>query len=78
MLKTSSVVKNNTEKSLTAQNPTYYEVLKDADISMADFTLRNHKSTQDQSNDCWDGYHIKRYANGDIYTGQFINGERSG
>ena len=33
---------------------------------------------QDQSNDCWDGFHIKRYENGDVYSGYFIHGEKSG
>ena len=45
---------------------------------MADFTHRNHKSNHNQSNDCWDGYHVKQYENGNIYSGHFINGERSG
>ena len=45
---------------------------------MADLTLRNSKTTQDQTNDCWDGFHVKRYANGDIYSGEFNQGERSG
>ena len=47
IMNTSSLVKKNTEKSLSARNNTYYDVLRDAGISMGDITLRNHTSTQD-------------------------------
>ena len=73
MINTSSHVKKNTEKSLSARNHTYYDVLKDAGISMGEFTLQNHKSTHDQPNNFLDGFHTKRYENGDIYSGYFIN-----
>ena len=74
----SSIARNNQEKSLNALNHTQYDVLKDAGISMVDSTHRNHKSTHDQSNDCWDGYHVKQYENGDMYSGYFNHGEISG
>ena len=59
-------------------NNTHFDLLKDTSMTYNDFTNRNNNQVQGQTDNCWDGFHTKRYRNGNIYTGLFLNGKRHG
>ena len=42
-----------------------------------DFNEQKYHTVNGQSENCWDGIHTKHYRNGK-YTGNFLNGQRSG
>ena len=73
----SSIVNDTKEISKSAHNHTYYGVLKDTSI-IDDFIKHKNNQKKDNSENCWDGIHTKHYKNGNIYTGNFLNGQRSG
>ena len=75
---TSSTVKNEKQKLKEALFHTHYDLFNDTSMSLNDNLKRNHDPEYDFSDECYDGFHTKQYENGDVYTGSFINGERSG
>ena len=62
--------------SKTELNQTY-DLLRDASISI-DSTNRYKNIDGNQSEPYFDGIHTKHYANGDVYTGEFLYGLRTG
>ena len=50
-------------------NNTHFDLLKDTSMTINDFTNRNNNQAQGQTDDCWDGFHTKRYRNGNVYIG---------
>ena len=49
-------------------------LLKENNISISERFNRNINSVKNKATDFWDGFHIKHYDYGDVYTGNFLNG----